>query len=100
MADRNRQLVRTWMILVLLRQRRRSLRELAGLLGVTPRTVRRDLEALGEIFPIVSTRDDVDRTAAEAFWSLEPLREWPRHEWAPTECRPVRALGRQPTRLT
>lgn len=52
--QRNRMVVRQWELLQLLESGRRSLNQLAGELGVTTRTVRRDLEALEEAhFPIV-----------------------------------------------
>lgn len=77
-------IVRTWNILVLLRQRRRSLEELSIACGATTRTIRRDLDALAQAgFPIANSRDDVDKQTKESFWSLEPLDAWPRRELTP-----------------
>lgn len=86
---RNRQIVRTWNILVMLRARPRSLAEMAQAFGVNQRTIRRDPEALCEAqFPVTTTRDDLDRPRRDAYWSLAPIPSWPRHESTPVSDLP------------
>jgi hypothetical protein len=79
--------MRTWSILVLLRGRPRTLRELAERFEVTERTIRRDFEALTALqFPITCSRDadDVDeRTGGPTRWALAAVPEWPRREHTP-----------------
>ncbi len=56
---RNRQLVPTWTVLHLIGECPRSARELANELGVTVRSIYRDLEALEEAqFPLYNDRND------------------------------------------
>lgn len=58
---RHRTLTRTWTTLSLIGQRPRTLPEIAQELGVTTRTVRRDLEALEAAgFPLYNDRDDAN----------------------------------------
>ena len=62
-SARNRTLVRTWTVLYLVSEAPRTLDELANDLGVTPRTIRRDLEALEQAqFPLYPDRHDDGRT--------------------------------------
>lgn len=57
--ERNRQVVRQWTLLQQLQSRPRTLKELAGALGVTDRTIRRDLDALEEAeFPLYNDQHD------------------------------------------
>jgi hypothetical protein len=82
---RHRMLIRSWEILLLLRERPRSLAEFAETFGVHQRTVRRDLEALCQVgFPLTTSRDDVDDPKRHALWSLAPMPEWPRRAHTPT----------------
>lgn len=82
--------VRMWRILVLLRQRPRSLAELAQMLSTSERTIRRDLYALQRVplpitsrYPIgVGAREGV-RSVDQNEWCLEECAVWPRQEVAP-----------------
>jgi hypothetical protein len=83
--ERHRVLIRTWNILVLLRERPRTLTELAKEFGVNERTIRRDLNALCEVgFPVITSRDDLDWPQGNVCWSLAPIPNWPRRESTPT----------------
>ena len=53
------QLQRQWSILDLLSEGRKSRRELAEQLGVSLKTIARDIEALS-LFPIAEERDGID----------------------------------------
>lgn len=75
---RCRMLVRQWRLLILLRRRPRTIRELSTLLQVCERTARRDLYALGQVFPL----SQVDEAGP---WRLGELAEWPRRETLPTQ---------------
>lgn len=78
--NRCRMLVRQWRILILLRRRQRTIRELAALLHVCERTARRDLYALSRVFPL--TRASADDSGP---WMLAEMAEWPRGETVPTK---------------
>lgn len=87
-SQRYRAFVRMWRVLVLIRQQPRTLNELADMLGVHPRTIRRDLVALKSVpLPIESRFTTQSRTgirAAEAnFWALGEIPAWPRREPTP-----------------
>lgn len=67
---RNQEVIRQWKVLHALESSRHgaSIDSLAGELGVTTRTIRRDLEALQEAgFPLFDTRDDEGRVR----WRLD-----------------------------
>lgn len=73
--QRNRQVVRQWQILRRLAAARtgNNLYALAGYLGVSTRTIRRDLEALQAAgFPLVDAIEDVERRVV---WRLMPTRD-------------------------
>lgn len=83
--------VRMWRILVLLRQRPYRLDELADMLRVSTRTVRRDLDALRAVplpiqtrFPIGpgGTRKDV-RITDRNEWFCGELPAWPARQVSP-----------------
>lgn len=72
-------LVRTWKLLVMLRGGPHRLESLARELGVTTRTIRRDLAALEEAgLP-------VDLSPAGR-WFVRETAEWPRQATAPTQA--------------
>lgn len=87
-SQRCRTFVRMWRVLVLLRQRPHTLVELADMLGVHPRTIRRDLVALKQVpLPIASkftasTRAGI-RGAEPNVWCLGEIPTWPRMESTP-----------------
>jgi len=87
---RCRALVRCWRILVILRQRPSTLQMLAEDLGVTTRTIRRDLKALQRVpLPIgIRSRRGL-RGGDPNVWILGEVPEWPRREDLPT--RPLEA---------
>ena len=80
---RNAIVVRQWRMLVLLRQRPRTVLELAHALNVCERTIRRDLDALSEVFP-VGSRGEQGR-GNRAFYQLEAMSEWPAGAIAPVQ---------------
>lgn len=62
-SARNRQVVRTWSVLHLIGESPRTIDDLAQDLGVTTRTIRRDIEALEEAgFPLYSDKHDDGKT--------------------------------------
>lgn len=78
---RGNALLRQWRLLVLLR-RRRTLHGLASALGVSTRTIRRDLAVLESVpFPLVRARPESFDGAA--VWSLSTMQEWPKDEPCP-----------------
>lgn len=95
MSDRQSPFVRTWRLLVLLRTRPHQLAELARMLGVSERTVRRDLKALQRVplpiesrhpsplSPSVSCRLGV-RAIDRNEWFIKHMPEWPDLEHVPT----------------
>src|SRR5262245_41623005 len=73
-SRRNGQVVRTWTVLHLVGERARTLDELALDLGVTTRTIRRDLEALQEAgFPLYDETGGDSRVR----WRLVPGQSAP-----------------------
>ena len=82
--DRVRAFRRQWRTLVLLREHRRTVEDLAAELGVTTRTVRRDL-AIFRAVPLPVRKVEAWRTPA--LWFLGSMLEWPRNE-----CVPVKEL--------
>ena len=93
---RNKVLIRTWQVLILLRRRPHSLYELAAETGVSTRTIRRDLEALCEVgFPLVCSKDDlnIERGGPAALWSVATIPEWPIRDVMPVAMRPVSGHG-------
>ncbi len=87
MQQRNRQLVRTWLLLKLLRAwGGLSLAKLAEETGVTTRTIRRDLEALQDAgVPLMETSDALDWE--EKFWKILPTSPCPICNRKQTELR-------------
>jgi biotin operon repressor len=84
-SARHRMLIRSWEILLMLRDKPSTLAELADALRVHERTVRRDLDALCQVgFPITTSRDDIETQHLQAVWSLAPMPEWPRQSHTPT----------------
>jgi predicted DNA-binding transcriptional regulator YafY len=71
-ARRNRQLLRTLRLVLLLEQRRSTIDELATELGAHQRTVRRDLEVLEEAgIPLVNDGANRDRRWRVFNWRTE-----------------------------
>lgn len=71
---RHATLTRTWQLLQALQARRCTLHELARDLGVTDRTIRRDLEALEAAgFPVYDEQND----HGVRFWRLMPTATVP-----------------------
>lgn len=90
-SRRHRQLIRTWNLLVLLRARPRTLAELATECATHQRTIRRDLDALCTVgFPIITSRDDVEKPGRTATWSLAAIPAWPRSAHVPMMMHPSR----------
>jgi hypothetical protein len=90
-APRGAAIVRMWRVLVLIRQKPRRLAELAEMLRVSERQIRRDLEALQAVpFPIQSrfptgqaaTRKNV-RADLVNEWYCGDTPAWPTREPAP-----------------
>src|SRR5262245_18899195 len=90
-SNRSRGFIRMWRILVLLRTKPRQLDELASMLGVCERTIRRDLEALKRVplpiesrFPTgnITTRFGI-RAALRNEWFVKSMPEWPDHVTMP-----------------
>lgn len=87
-TERGRALRRQWRLIVLLRQRRRTLPDLAEQLGVTTRTIRRDLEVLESVGVALGKEEaSVDPRHPDqyqpAYWFLAQMPEWPWREPAP-----------------
>jgi len=87
-GERRAQFVRQWRILLALRQAPRTLVELAELMAVHPRTVRRDLMALQRVpLPVTSQFDGRSRQGIRSsdpnVWCLGETPAWPRHECFP-----------------
>lgn len=87
-SQRSRAFVRMWRVLVLLRSRPHTLPELAGLLGVHPRTIRRDLVALKSVpLPIESRLTAPSRAGVRGaepnVWCVGEIPAWPREEPTP-----------------
>lgn len=81
--------VRTWQLLVLLRTGKHTLYALALELGVTTRTIRRDLEVLEAAgLPVASIEG---APGCASLWFVGEIREWPRREPMPTEV--LRTVG-------
>ena len=78
---RNTVVVRQWRILLLLRTQPRTLLQMAHALDVCTRTVRRDVDALSEVFPITSTNER--GRGARTIYALAVMPEWPRDAVAP-----------------
>lgn len=90
-SQRSRAFVRMWRVLVLLRARPHRLDELADMLRVSPRTIRRDLHALRSVplpihsrFPVGpdGTRKHV-RITDRNEWFCGEIAAWPAREIAP-----------------
>lgn len=83
--------IRMWRIVLLLRSAPRSLSELAAMLGVHERTIRRDLCALQRVPLPITCRYPIDegntrrgiRTADPNLWYFGETPVWPRRELAP-----------------
>lgn len=100
--ERRAQFVRQWRVLVTLRQGPRTLRELAQLLDVHPRTVRRDLYALQRVpLPVSSRFDGASRQGIRRgdpnVWCLGETPAWPRD--APFPVAELRQCFREVTDL-
>lgn len=89
-------LLRQWRLLVKLRRGWWTLEEMAEELGVTTRTIRRDLAVLETVpFPIVQTepgdvpaglvkgRRSVSEFKDKRMWSVAQMDTWPRNEAMP-----------------
>ncbi len=93
-AGRRAPFVRMWRLVVLLRTRPHQLAELARMLSVSERTIRRDLQALQRVplpiesrypapcSPSVSCRLGV-RAVDRQEWFIKAMPEWPDREVAP-----------------
>lgn len=84
-APRNSALIRQWRVLVMLRNRAHTLAEMAGRLGCTERTVRRDLEAL-QLVPFPIRKIGNGPGDGPGIWHLGEFKGWPRNESTPTDA--------------
>lgn len=86
---RGDQLYRQWAILVTLTRGARSRRDLARDLGVSRKTITRDIDALSALFPIAEDRDGID-----VIYTCASPHRLPHVAWTPRESAAAR-LGRE-----
>jgi predicted ArsR family transcriptional regulator len=85
---------RLWSLLVLLRTGRYTLEELAGQLGVTGRTIRRDLDVLEACYlPVHKQEGFTGPEGKPSKWFMDPMPQWPRREASPIADLPDQHSG-------